>query len=238
MNTKYTPKSVINKYDKRRQMMPFFLGALAGFLTLLGILIIVMVVAGANNPISGLFATKTPTPTVTFTPSPSPLPSDTPTITPTAGPSATPVPVGPQQYVVLAGDNCVALAASFKVDLEVLLAINNLDQNCSIIPGQTIIIPAQDAVMPTRTPLPTGLPRAYEITVTVQSGDSLKSLADEYDSTVDDIMKINKLTDANTIFVGQQLKIRINLQTKTPTLAPTSTPANPVTPVPSATPTH
>jgi LysM repeat protein len=237
MNNKNMPKSVINRFEKRRQMMPFFLGALAGFLALLGILIIVMVVAGANNPFSGLFATKTPTPTMTFTPSPSPLPSDTPTITPTAGPTETPVPVGPQQYVVLSGDNCVSIADAFKVDLEVLLAINNLDQNCSIIPGQTIIIPAQDAVMPSRTPLPTGLPRAYEITVTVQSGDSLKSLADEYDSTVDDIMKVNKLTDANTIYVGQKLLIRINLQTKTPTLAPTSTSANLVTPKPSATPT-
>jgi lysozyme len=89
--------------------------------------------------------------------------------------------------------------------------------------------------MPTKTPLPTGLPRAFEITITVESGDSLKSLADEYDSTVDDIMKVNKLTDANTIYVGEKLIIRINLQTKTPTLAPTSTPSNLVTPLPSPT---
>ncbi|MHC1740848.1 MAG: LysM peptidoglycan-binding domain-containing protein [Anaerolineaceae bacterium] len=235
MSDKNSPKSVIGRFEKRQQMMPFFLGALAGFLALLGILIIVMVVAGANNPFSGLFATKTPTPTMTYTPSPSPLPSNTPTITPTSGPTSTPVPVGPQQYVVVSGDNCVSIADSFKVNLEVLLAVNNLDQNCSIIPGQTITIPGQNAVMPTRTPLPTGLPRGTQITVTVQTGDSIKSLADEYDSTVDDIVKINKLTDANTIYVGQKLIIRINLATKTPTLAPTSTPSNLVTPLPSAT---
>lgn len=217
--------------------MPFFLGALAGFLALLGIFIIVMVVAKANNPFSGLFATKTPTSTMTFTPSPSPLPSDTPTITPTEGPTTTPTNTGPQQYQVVSGDNCVTIADSFGVDLEVLLALNNLDQNCNIIPGQIIIIPAQGQTMPTRTPLPTGLPRATVITVTVQSGDSLQSLASEFDSTVADIMTQNKITNANNIYVGQVLKIRINLQTKTPTLAPTSTLANLVTPLPTKTPT-
>jgi len=237
MSLKSSPKSVSHNNGKRQQMMPFFLGALAGFLALLGILIIVMVVAGANNPFAGMFATKTSTPPVTFTPSPSPLPSDTPTITPTEGPSITPSPVGPQQYVVQSGDNCNSIATAFEVDLEVLLVLNSLDQNCSIIPGQTIIIPAQDAVMPTRTPLPTGLPRATTITVTVQSGDTIRSLADEFDSTVDDIVKLNKLADENTIYIGQKLQIRINLVTKTPTLAPTSTPANLVTPKPSVTPT-
>jgi len=218
-------------------MMPFFLGALAGFLALLGIAIIVLVVAKANNPFSGLFATKTPTPTVTFTPSPSPLPSDTPTITPTEGPTITPTYAGPQQYQVQAGDNCVSIADNFGVDLEVLLALNSLDNNCSIVAGQIIIIPAQGQTLPTRTPLPTGLPRATVITVTVQTGDSIQSLADEFDSTVADIVSENKLTDANSIYIGQVLKIRINLQTKTPTLAPTSTPANLVTPPPTRTPT-
>jgi LysM repeat protein len=194
-----------------------------------------MVIAKAN-PLSGLFATKTPTPTMTFTPSPSPLPTDTPTITPTLG-ATTPTYTGPQQYQVLSGDNCVTIAKSFNVDLEVLLAVNNLDENCNIIPGQAITIPAQGQTMPTRTPLPTGLARGFEITVTVQTGDSIKSLADEYDSTTDDIVKRNKLADANTIYVGQKLSIRINLTTKTPTLAPTSTlaSANFVTPPPTKT---
>lgn len=237
MNNKNSPKSVIGKFEKRRQMMPFFLGVLAGFLALLGILIIVMLVAGANNPISGLFATKTPTPTITFTPSPSPLPSDTPTMTPTEGPTETPQPAGMQSYVVVSGDNCVSIADTFKVDLELLLAMNNLDQYCSIIPGQTITIPAQGQTMPTRTPIATGQPRGTTITVKVESGDTVQSLADEFDSTVADILARNKqLTDQNSIQVGQILTIRINLVTKTPTLAPTSTPAVNTTKLPTTTP--
>ena len=238
MSYKSSPTSVINKYEKRRQMMPFFLGVLAGVLALLGILIIVMVVAGANNPFSAMFATKTPTPTMTFTPSPTPMPTETPTITPTAGPTDTPTNVGAQQYVVKADDTCTTLATTFGVDLELLMAINNLDQSCLIYPGTTIIIPAQSQTMPTRTPLPTGLPRGTTITVTVENGDTLQSLADEFDSTVADILLRNKdLTDVNSIYVGQKLTIRINLATRTPTLAPTSTLAVPLKSTPTATPT-
>jgi LysM repeat protein len=234
MSDKNSPKNVINRFEKRQQMMLFFLGALAGILALLGIFIIVLVVAGANNPVKGLFATKTPTPTVTFTPSPSPLPSETPTITPTEGPTATATYVGPQQYVVVSGDYCSTIADAFKVDLEVLLAINGLDQNCNIIPGQTITIPAQGQTMPTRTPLPTDTARGTVITVTVRSGDTLQSLADEFNSTVDDIVKRNKITN-DTIYVGQTLQIRYLIATRTPTIAPTSTPAKLVTPLPTAT---
>jgi peptidoglycan DL-endopeptidase LytF len=232
MNNKNSPKSVINRFEKRQQMMPFILGALAGILALLGILIIVLVVAGSHNPLRGLFATKTPTPTLTFTPSPTPLPTDTPTITPTEGPTATATYTGPQQYVVVSGDYCSTIADAFGVDLEVLLAVNGLDNNCNIVPGQTLTIPAQGVTMPTRTPLPTDTARATKITVVVQSGDTIHSLADEFDSTVDDILKMNNLTDENTIYVGQTLTIRVFLVTKTPTLAPTSTPAHLVTPLP------
>ena len=237
MSDKNSPKSVIQKFEKRQQMMPFFLGALAGFLALLGILIIVVVIAGANNPFAGLFATKTPTPTMTFTPTITPLPSLTPTITETLGPTATNTPAGPMQYVVKEGDNCSAIADSFGVDLLVLLQINNFNGGCPIIPGQTITIPAQGQVLPTKTPLPTGLPRGTEISYTVEAGDTLQSIADEFDSTVASIKTLNKITDENSIQVGDVLKVRINLATRTPTLAPTSTLANQnlVTPLPSKT---
>jgi LysM repeat protein len=239
MNNKNSPKSVINRFERRRQMMPFFLGALAGFLALLGIMIIVIVVAGANNPFSRAFATKTPTPTMTLTPTVTPLPTNTPTITPTSGPTNTSTPAGAQYYLVLANDTCWSIMTAFKVDLDVLLALNNLDQNCSIYPGETIIIPAQDASLPTRTPLPTDFPRGSIITVVVQLGDTLQSLADEFNSTVEDIVKLNKLANANAISPGQTLQIRYMIATRTPTLVPTSTKAkvNLVTPLPTATPT-
>ncbi len=237
MSIKFSPKNVINKNNKRQQMMPFFLGALAGFLALLGILIIVMVVSGARNPFKAMFATNTPTPTITLTPSITPLPSETPTITPTEGPTATNTPAGPQQYVVQAGDNCWSIAQAFEVDLLVLLQVNNFGNACPIVAGDTIIIPAQNAELPTETPLPTDLARGTIIIYTVKLGDTLQSIADKFNSTIESIKNLNNITDENSIKVGDQLKVRYMIATRTPTLAPTSTRGNVVTPLPSKTPT-
>lgn len=237
MSLNFTPKNVINKNNKRQQMMPFFLGALAGFLALLGILIIVMVVAGARNPFAVMFATDTPTPTITLTPSMTPLPTDTPTITPTEGPTPTNTPAGPQQYVVQEGDNCWDLHNAFDVDLLVLLQVNNFGNDCPITPGDTIIIPAQNAELPTETPLPTDLARGTIIEYTVKLDDTLQSIADKFDSTIESIKTLNNITDENSIKVGDILRVRYLLATRTPTLAPTSTRGNVVTPLPSATPT-
>lgn len=236
MSIKFTPKNV-NKKGNRQQMMPFFLGALAGILALLGIFIIVMVVAGAKNPFAAMFATDTPTPTMTVTPSPSPMPSATPTITPTLGPTATFTPAGPQQYQVKANDNCWSIANAFGVDLLVLLQVNNFGNTCPIVAGQVIIIPAQNAQLPTETPIPTDLARGTIIIYTVKLNDTLQSIADKFNSTIESIKTLNNITDENSIKVGDQLKVRYMIATRTPTLAPTSTLGNLVTPLPSKTPT-
>jgi len=237
MSINFTPKNVVNKKNNRQQMMPFFLGALAGFLALLGILIIVMVVSGARNPFAAMFATNTPTPTITLTPSNTPPPTETPTITPTEGPTPTNTPAGPQQYIVQQDDNCWSIANAFGVDLLVLLQVNNFGNECPIAPGDTIIIPAQNAELPTETPLPTDLARGTIIEYTVKLGDTLQSIADKFDSTIESIKNLNNITNENSIKVGDKLRVRYLLATRTPTLAPTSTRGNVVTPLPSVTPT-
>mgnify|MGYP000891942293 CR=1 FL=1 len=237
MSINFTPKNVVNKKNNRQQMMPFFLGALAGFLALLGILIIVMVVAGARNPFAAMFATDTPTPTITLTPSNTPPPTDTPTITPTEGPTPTNTPAGPHQYIVQQDDNCWSIANAYGVDLLVLLQVNNFGNDCPIAPGDTIIIPAQNAELPTETPLPTDLARGTIIEYTVKLGDTLQSIADKFDSTIESIKNLNNITNENSIKVGDKLRVRYLLATRTPTLAPTSTRGNVVTPQPSVTPT-
>lgn len=44
-------------------------------------------------------------------------------------------------------------------------------------------------------------------TVTVKSGDTVSKLAKDYNTTVDAIVNTNKLSNANLIFVGQNLKL-------------------------------
>jgi len=241
MNRKDNPQKVINRFAKRQKFMPYVLGGLAGILALLGIFIIVAVVTGSGNPFKAIFATKTPTATATFTPTatvPSPTPSNTPTITGTPEPTTTPTPSGPWYYEVKENDSCWELADTYDVDFLVLLAINNFtDGTCPIVPGDKILIPAQGQVLPTATPLPTDFPRGTIIEYTVQSNETLASIASKFQTTKEDIMTRNNIDDENLIYVGQVLKIRYGIATPTKTLAPTSTLATiNITPTSTATP--
>jgi LysM repeat protein len=230
MSDKNTPQGVINKFEKRQRMTPYFLIAIAVILVIVGIIIIVSVVSG-GRPFAGIFATKTPTATATFTPTatqPTSTPSMTPTITLTPTVAASPTASGPQLYVVQQDDTCYDIAAAFKVDLLVLLAINNFTGGtCPITPGQTIVIPAPGSQLPTPTPIPSDLPRGTEIEYTVQPDDTLALIAAKFNSTVTSIMNLNKLT-SETIYMGQVLKVQVNLVTPTRTFAPTSTLAYPI----------
>ena len=236
MSGNETPQSVIKKYEKRQKLMPYFLGGLAGMLALLGIFIIIAVVSGSRNPFAALFSTKTPTATATLTPTatqPTPTASMTPTITETPTPTSTATASGPQQYTVVQDDSCYAIAEKFDVFLEVLLKVNNFpDGTCPIIPGQKIWIPMPGQELPTPTPIPSDMPRGTEIIYYVQRGDTLAIIASYLNSTVEDIMKRNKITDQNLIFIGQPLKVRVNLVTPTATVQATSTLAFTMTPTP------
>lgn len=44
-------------------------------------------------------------------------------------------------------------------------------------------------------------------TYTVQNGDTLSELADKFNMTVEDLVKTNKISDANMIFVDQQIEV-------------------------------
>jgi LysM repeat protein len=239
MNNSDSPQSVIKKFEKRQKLMPFILGVLAGILALVGIFIIITVVSGSKKPLAGLFATKTPTATATFTPTatvPTPTASNTPEPTQTFTPSPTATASGPQIYEVQENDDCYTLADRFGVDFTVLLTINNFPNGtCPIIPGQKIIIPAPGQTLPTPTPIPSDLPRGTVIDYTVQIGDTLESIASLFDSTVEDIIAKNKITDINMIYPGQVLKIRVHLVTPTPTRQATSTLAVPATATPTPT---
>ena len=75
---------------------------------------------------------------------------------------------------------------------------------------------------------PLGLASAQEAqeyeTYTVQPGDTLAAIALQYGVPLEVLMQVNGISDANFIFVGQQLQIPINLApTETPTAEATAT---------------
>ena len=247
MDNKSSTGSVIASYRKKRQQsnILFVYGA-AGLLVLAGLALLIMWLTGPSHPLNAIFATRTPTPTLTFTPTNTSLPTDTPTITLTPTQTATGTPSGPHLYTVQQGDSLQVICDRFGLgdDCIQLIKILNpydatnqtgIDPVAQIIyPGQQIWIPDPNMKAPTSTPVPSNLPRGTKVDYVVQAGDSLAGIASEFNSTVEDIVKLNNLADANAIQVGQVLSIPVNLVTPTATRPPTSTPR---TPVPGFTPT-
>ena len=228
MTDKESPQSVIDAYKKRQKMMPILIRGLAILLVVVGVIILVVWFTGSDGPKISLFASATPTATNTATPTPvtpTMTPTFTSTVTNTPTMTNTPTPSGPFEYTIQENDNCWGISQQFEVDLVVLLALNNFGSGCPINPGDKILIPAPGQELPTETPIPTDVAKGTKITYIVKSGDTLDVIASRFNSTVEDILLQNELEDANQIFAGQELIVRVYLVTPTITTAPTSTSA-------------
>jgi LysM repeat protein len=237
-------KKIISSYRKKQKTGPYIIGGIAILLAIAGIVLLVVYLTGRSGGGGiSLFKTKTPTPTETPTPTPvtpSPTPTitatvtETPTITPTATANA------PFEYQVQEGDNCTTIAEEYEVDIEVLLVLNNLDSNCFITPGETILIPAPGQELPTATPLPSDIAPGTKIEHHVRAGDSLYALAEQFNSTVERILSdtnayrrendLDEMEDEQDLYVGDIVIIPVNIITPEPSDTATTTPTPTPTP--------
>jgi len=226
--------NVINSYRKRRmQRGPFLLyGAIA--LVVIGIIVILVSFFGGKggSPLDAIFATETPTATLTFTPTNTNTPTATATITLTPTITFTSTPAEDYPYTLVEGDTLQGVSEKFNLGTDGVLLL--LEKNPDIVDnggfyyvGQTIIIPKPGSVLSTPTPLPANIGRGTKIDYKVLPGDTLAGIAAKFNSKEEEIIAANNIEDANALFVGQELKIPVNLVTATPTLPPTSTPVTP-----------
>lgn len=104
-------------------------------------------------------------------------------------------PAGSGYYTVKKGDSLWSIATSAGLTVEELKKLNNLSTNTLSV-GQTLKI-AQSASEK--------IPEDYLI-YSVKSGDSLYSIANKYNTTVNTLMSVNNLTSSN-LKINQQLLI-------------------------------
>lgn len=93
-------------------------------------------------------------------------------------------------YIVKKGDTLYSIAAANNTTVDELKKANNLTSNI-LSTGQLLKIPS--ALLP-------------ESTYIVKKGDSLYSIANKYNTTVDELKRINNLT-SNILSIGQVLKL-------------------------------
>ena len=99
-------------------------------------------------------------------------------------------------YIVKSGDSLYSISKRFNTTVDEIKKINNLTNNLLSI-GQKLIIPNNN--------------NSNNNIYIVKSGDSLYSISKRFNTTVDDIKKINNLT-SNLLSIGQKLIIPNNNQ--------------------------
>ncbi len=97
--------------------------------------------------------------------------------------------IGDNSYIVKKGDSLYSIARTYNTSVDKLKEINNLTSNALAI-GQVLKLPSNNA--------------NENVVYTVKKGDSLYSIAREYETTVDAIKKLNNIT-SNTLSIGQKL---------------------------------
>jgi LysM repeat protein len=204
---------------RRARMFPAILAGIA-MLIILGFVVLMVAIIPRVQSL-GIGVTDTPTVTLTVTASPTattPAATDTPAATPTQTETSGPSPTPTQQiYTVAEGDSLFTIAEQFGSNVCLMMALNNIVDASALSVGQQLIIPTGAEELPTATPLPTGLPRGARLEYIVQCGDTLDSIAGQFNSTGEDIATENDIDDPLSIQIGQVLIVRVNIATPTPT---------------------
>lgn len=150
------------------------------------------------------------TTTTTLAPTPTtaaPVASTTTTTAPVASTRAIPTTteaadVGPLSVLVEVGDSLSKIAKRYDTTTEILAAINGICDVNQIYVGQKILLAAAGSETDDGVD-----PEPISVTVIVEAGDSLSKIAKQYDTTVDDLMVANDMTDPNLVLVGQELVV-------------------------------
>ena len=114
-------------------------------------------------------------------------------------------PQKPQRYQVRRGDTLGRIAKRFGTTVDVLVAMNNVDQPHFIKPGQVLRVPAgrMAAAAVDPEPVQPQKPQRYR----VQPGDSLSVIAARFNTTVATLAMLNGLSRPYLIKPGQVLDV-------------------------------
>ena len=106
-------------------------------------------------------------------------------------PTVTPSQEQEETYIVQSGDSLYSIARKFNTTVDEIKRLNNLSSNLLNI-GQVLVLPTETI---------------GQTTYTVQSGDSLYSIARKFNTTVDNLKALNNLS-SNLLSIGQILIVK------------------------------
>ena len=99
-------------------------------------------------------------------------------------------------YTVKSGDTLSSIASKYNTTYQKLAQYNNISNPNIINVGQVIKIPNEST---------STVEKEYYI---VKNGDTLSSIAKKYNTTVNQLVALNNIKNANLIYVNQKIKVR------------------------------
>ncbi|MFN8455352.1 MAG: LysM peptidoglycan-binding domain-containing protein [Anaerolineae bacterium] len=128
-------------------------------------------------------------------------------VTPTSVAKTTPTPTAALVFhTIEAGDTLLALALQYDTTVDALMAANWLTDPSGLQIGQKLVIP------PANGDLPNPIEWAPTAVHEVENGDTLLGIAAEYGSSLEDILAVNQDLEADTLQIGQVLKVPLTRQ--------------------------
>lgn len=109
-------------------------------------------------------------------------------------------------HIIEPGDTLLALALQYDTTVEALEAANWISDPSGLQLGQKLLIPGKDGELP--DPILWAPTAVHEVT----SGDTILALAEEYGSSVEDILALNPTLEPNAMQIGQQIAVPLTRQ--------------------------
>ena len=129
-------------------------------------------------------------------------------------------------YTVQSGDTLSGIALKFSTTSSKLAQLNSISNPNLIYVGQRLLVnqssnsnsssSGQSSSTTTNT-------EASAASYTVKSGDTLSGIASQYNTTVNQIVSLNQLSNPNLIYVGQVLKLKNSQTTNSSSSSSTAT---------------
>lgn len=114
-------------------------------------------------------------------------------------------------HVVHPGESLAAIAKAYSVSLTELIRNNGIANPNIIYVGQRLVIPGSAAATERTAADPHLLPAGNGY-YTVQRGDALAQIAKDHGMGLKDVLRLNGLTNANLIWVGQKLRVSARVE--------------------------
>ncbi|MDD6864504.1 MAG: LysM peptidoglycan-binding domain-containing protein [Lactobacillus sp.] len=131
-------------------------------------------------------------------------------------------------YTVQSGDTLSGIALKFSTTSSKLAQLNSISNPNLIYVGQRLLVNQNSSLNSSSSSQSSSAATntdASAASYTVKSGDTLSTIASQHNTTVNQIVSLNQLSNPNLIYVGQVLKLKNNQTTNSSSATSSSTAA-------------